>query len=99
MPTAVEVEQVIFSLIKSTNQMLPAADRIPPESDTKIFGQDGMLDSLATANFIVSLEERLEETAGVSVSLTDDDFSSMFEQQFVTIQAFSTYVAGRFDVG
>jgi hypothetical protein len=99
MPTTVPspeaIERLTLSVLERLNADLPAAERIPVEPGTILMGEGGLLDSLAIANFIVGMEDGLEEAFGRSVPLSDQDLADLFEEASVTAQGFAAFVCNR----
>jgi len=64
------VTDVLFRAVDELNMTLPPERWLSKELDTPLMGAGG-LDSLGIVNLIVSLEEHVEMTFGVSVNLAD----------------------------
>lgn len=88
-----EVLRLIYESISDLNQQLPEQDRIRKSLSTVLFGAGGTLDSLGLANFIVILEQKLEESYGFRVDLTEDDPFSPTTGHFRTVNSLATYVS------
>ena len=86
------MERLILSVMDRMNAFLPPAERIPSEPGTVLLGEGGRLDSLGIANFIVSVEEALEQELGRSVPLSDQDLNELFGPNTVTVRSFSVYL-------
>lgn len=95
MPSATEFEKMTLAVLAHMNDRLPDGQKIPCDPQTKLFGDEGSLDSLGIVNFIVAIEEAVEDSFGKSISLTDEDFTKLFEDSSVTVRSFSDYVATR----
>jgi acyl carrier protein len=63
-------------------------------SDTSLFGHDGILDSLGLVTLVVAVEQAIEDTYGVSVSLADERAMSQRHSPYRTIGSLAEY-AGR----
>lgn len=94
-PTPAAVEELTRSVLARLNEDLPASERIPTDADTPILGDGGVLDSLGIANFIVGMEEAVERSFGLPVSLSDQDLMSLFEEPTITVRSFATFVFNR----
>ena len=62
--------------------------------DTPLLGREGVLDSLGLVSLVVALEQTVEDTYGVSVSLADERALSERHSPFRTIGTLADY-AGR----
>jgi len=87
------VLKVIYESVSELNLQLPEGQRIEKSPATVLFGAGGKLDSLALANFIVITEQKLEESFGRRIDLTEDDPFSPATGHFGTIRSLATYVA------
>lgn len=89
------VEQLVLNVLRRMNEDLPASERLPERPDTVLMGEGGLLDSLGIANFIVAIEEGVEQEFGRAVALSDQDLSTLFEEPSVTVAGFAAHVAKR----
>ena len=78
---------IIFRAIDEVNQLLPSDKRLEKASETVLSSKfaQGSLDSLGMVNFIIALEQLIEEELGVSVSLADDLIISEEHNPFQTV--------------
>jgi acyl carrier protein len=84
---------LIYESIAGLNVQLPEEQQIRKSLSTVLFGAGGTLDSLGLANFIVILEQKLEESYGFRVDLTEDDPFSPSTGHFRTVHSLATYVS------
>ena len=63
-------------------------------SETPLFGQDGILDSLGLVTLVVAVEQAIEDEFGVSVSLADEKAMSQLHSPYRTIGALAAYTNG-----
>ena len=59
---------------------------------TKLFGGDGVLDSLGLVSFIVTVEEALEDEYGISLILADEKAMSRRTSPFSRISYLVDYI-------
>jgi acyl carrier protein len=83
----------IYAAITELNLQLPKNKQIRPNPNVILFGEDGQLDSLALANFIVISEQKLEESFGVHLDLTQDDPFSTENGHFRTVDSLARYIS------
>jgi acyl carrier protein len=84
---------VIYSALTELNHQLPKRGRVEQSLSTVLFGVGGRLDSLALANFIVILEEKLEMFLGFHIDLTQDDPFSSETGHFRSVQSLAHYIS------
>lgn len=58
----------------------------------KLFGGDGLLDSIGLVSFVVEVEERLEDEFDVSVVLADEKAMSRRTSPFARISFLADYI-------
>lgn len=66
-------------------------------SQLELFGRNGILDSLALVTLIVTLEQRIEDKYGVSISLADEKAMSQTSSPFRTIASLAHYASRAID--
>ena len=86
------VINVLFSSIEEINLQLPQQQRLKPSVDTKLYGPEGTLDSLAFISFIVTVEQKIEEESGVAISLADVNVLQQTSSRFATIETLTNYI-------
>jgi acyl carrier protein len=69
---------------------MPAPDKVGDE--TVLVGNDAVLDSLGVVQLIVEVEQRVEETHGVSVTLANDKAMSQRNSPFRTVGVLAEHV-------
>jgi acyl carrier protein len=61
------------------------------DQGTPLFGRDGILDSLGLVTLVVAVEQAIEDTLSVSVSLADEKAMSQRHSPFRTIGSLAEY--------
>lgn len=83
-------------LMESFEELRPSVTGLPPGSpkpDARLFGRDGLLDSLALVQLIVAYEEKLLEKTGRALTLADDRAFSREHSPFRTPATLAAYVS------
>jgi acyl carrier protein len=91
----IEREKIVDLVFKSLNSFFIEYDLTVDLSDgeqTKLFGGDGVLDSLGLVSFIVSLEEAIEDEFNISIVLADEKAMSRRTSPFARINALVDYI-------
>jgi acyl carrier protein len=87
----------LVSLIALAVQELTAQEEVqaPPNlnSQTSLFGHGGLLDSLGLVTLVVAVEQAIEETYGISVSLADERAMSQRHSPYRTIGSLAEYAS------
>ncbi len=90
-----KVKKVVFNLIEEENELLPKNKKIEKLLNFELYGGKGKLDSLELVNFIVGLEQGIEDNFGITISLTDDKAMSEKTSPFKTIETVIDYITKR----
>ena len=79
---------IIFRAIDEVNQLLPTERRLEKSCETVLSNKfaQGVLDSLGMVNFIIALEQLIDQEKGVSVSLADDLIISQQHNPFQNVR-------------
>ena len=95
MNTIIEREKIINLLLSTLevhfNDIGESVD-LSERENIKLFGGDGLLDSIGLVSFIVEVEERLEDEFNVSVILADEKAMSRRTSPFVRISYLADYI-------
>lgn len=63
------------------------------DADARLFGENGLLDSMALVSLVVSIEQLIEQKYGVPVPLADDKALSQRSSPYRTIGSLAAYAA------
>jgi hypothetical protein len=85
-----DVLNLIFSALENINAEL--GNKLVVNEDTKLFGADAELDSLALVSVVVDVETAVSDAAGKYISLTDDRAISEPVSPFTTPRAMTAYI-------
>jgi acyl carrier protein len=69
----------------------------PLGAETRLFGRDGLLDSMGLVTLVVAVEQAVEDEYGVSVSLADDRALSQRNSPYRTVASLAEYAASLLD--
>ena len=92
MKTRSEVLECVRNAIDRFNEEAPADKNIEFSVDAALFGHSGALDSLSLVNLIVLIEQTVEDTLGIAVSLADEKALSMKRSPFATVGTVIDYL-------
>jgi acyl carrier protein len=91
----------IEELIVRVANELVAQDELVVEGEigpeTALFGQDGVLDSMALVSLVVAVEQAIEESHGVTVSLADEKALSQRQSPYRTVSTLAAYAQSLID--
>ncbi len=88
-------EDVYSIVLESLQEVFVQGDLAPPEAvteDTVLVGAEAVLDSLGVVQLIVEVEQRLEATHGISVTLANDKAMSARNSPFRTVGVLADHV-------
>lgn len=66
-------------------------------ADTRLFGKDGLLDSMALVSLVMSLEQEIAERFGAEIALADEKALSQKHSPFRTIGSLVSYANGEIE--
>ena len=87
-----KIIQAIFEAINDINQQLPKDERLAKSPKTKLYGEDGPLDSLGLINLIVATEQYLENFCGISISLAEEHVMDENDNRFETVASMADFI-------
>jgi acyl carrier protein len=82
----------IYSAIDQLNRQNSDKPAVRKSTETALFGSASDLDSLALINLVVAVEENVETSLGVQITLVDDRALSAPVSPFTTVETLTTYV-------
>ena len=92
MLTKEEVQEVVLNALRNINEERSANRQIPIRLDTRLFGRNAVLDSLALVSVIVDVEDAISQAEGREISLSDDRAMSQQESPFSDANALVSYI-------
>lgn len=88
-----KITGLIYKAIDEFNEITSSESRLEKDEQKVIFGMNGKLDSLGLVNFIVILEEILEqEFPEIEIILADENAISQRESPFKSVETLSNYI-------
>lgn len=90
MTTKNEIIEIIFNSIDEINELNDS--HLVKDEQTKLFGKGSDLDSLGLVNFIVSVEENINNAFDVSVSIADEKAMSQKNSPFKSVESLADYI-------
>jgi acyl carrier protein len=88
-----KVQGIIFAALAAANAERSAGERFAISEDTRLFGENAVLDSLSLVSVIVDVETALRDEFGVPLSLTDDRAVSRPVSPFTDVRSLHAYIA------
>jgi acyl carrier protein len=97
MPTSEEVEALVIESVQllAEDFDLVALQRASVES--ALYGNEGVLDSMALVNLIADVEDAVSEKFGVAIALADEKAMSARHSPFLTVKTLAQAVLERID--
>ena len=86
------IENLIINAVKEINEQLPQEQQLGQSTKTVLFGKDGKLDSLGLVNFLVIIEQNIEDEFDVSFTIADERAMSQKRSPFRTIGTLADYI-------
>ena len=86
-----KIAQAIFQAIDDVNQLLKD-EKIEKSLHTNLLGESAKLDSLGLLNFIVAVEDRIDDCFGVTITLASESAISHDDNAFKNVQSLVDYI-------
>ena len=86
------VIQLIYEVIDELNLDLPKEKQLEKSVHTPLFGKSSPLDSLGLVHLIVTIETKIEEELGASITIADERAISQPESPFRTVETLADYI-------
>ncbi len=88
-----KVTELILEAIDDYNDQINEENRLPRSSDIELFSSEGLLDSLGLVNFIICIEEKMEDYTGESVTIADKKAMSQKNSPFKSVKTLAKYLS------
>lgn len=88
-----KVIQSIFGAIDELNGQLPKGKKIEKSADTALFGNHGSLDSLGLVSLVTTVEQKIEENFGMTVTILEKMEDLENENPFETVKSLTEYLS------
>ena len=87
-----KIEKIIIGVLQDINDDIESDILENPTKETKLFGEDGALDSLALVSMITDLEEEIHDEFEKDVILADEKAMSQRNSPFNTVESLTDYI-------
>lgn len=86
------ITNVVFDVIEDFNSTVSENKKIQLDIETRLYGKNGVLDSLGLVNFIIAVEQKVEDEFDKSISLSDEKAMSAKHSPFRSINSLVEYL-------
>lgn len=86
------IKNIIVKAIEEINEELENENLNHPTSETKLYGGNGALDSLALVSLIADLEERISNEFEKDIILADEKAMSQKTSPFRNVESLANYI-------
>ena len=87
-----QIEAIIIEALQDLNDDIESESLENPNKETKIFGEEGALDSLALVSLISDLEEAIHDDFDKEVTLADEKAMSQHRSPFGSVESLTEYI-------
>lgn len=84
--------KIIYLCVDEINDDLETDGKLEKNELEEIFSANSKLDSMGLVNFVVSIEEKIQEHFNLDVTLADDKAMSQSRSPFRTIGSLAEYI-------
>ena len=86
------IQAIILQALQNINEERGPDEQLKIDLNTRLFGVDAVLDSLALVSVIVDVESAVSEQAGREICLTDDRAMSQQISPFSDVNSLTAYI-------
>ncbi|MFT6235703.1 MAG: hypothetical protein ACJAU9_000780 [Lentimonas sp.] len=97
MPTSEEVEVLVIESVRLLAEDFDLVALQQPCAESAIYGNDGVLDSMALVNLLADVEDAVFEQFGAAIALADEKAMSARNSPFLTIKTLAQAVLERIE--
>jgi len=87
------VEAIVLRAVEELNADLEQPVDLSAGSEATLYGEDGVLSSLALVTLLISIEQEIEDEFDVTISLADDSAMSRERSPFRSLGALTEYAS------
>ena len=87
-----KIEEIIIGVLQDINDDIESEALKSPMKETKLFGEDGALDSLALVSMITDLEGEIHDEFEKDIILADEKAMSQSNSPFNTVESLINYI-------
>ena len=88
-----DVFDVVMAVVKEFNLSLAEPIALERKTDAPLYGEGGVLDSLALVSFIVAVEQALQDRLGRTIPLADEKAMSQKHSPYRTVGSLCLYIS------
>ena len=97
MPTSEEVEVLVIESVRLLAEDFDLVALQQPSAESALYGNDGVLDSMALVNLLADVEDAVFEQFGAAIALADEKAMSARNSPFLTIKTLAQAVLERIE--
>ncbi len=97
MPTSEEVEALVIESVQLLAEDFDLTALQQPRAESALYGNQGVLDSMALVNLIADVEDAVSEKFGVAIALADEKAMSARNSPFLTVKTLAQAVLERIE--
>ena len=87
-----KIEEIIIGVLQDINDDIESELLENPTKETKLFGEDGELNSLELVSMITDLEEEIQDEFEKDITLADEKAMSQRKSPFGTVESLTEYI-------
>ncbi|MEN8662350.1 MAG: hypothetical protein ACN4GF_11765 [Lentimonas sp.] len=97
MPTSEEVEVLVIESVRLLAEDFDLTALQQPTAESTLYGNDGVLDSMALVNLIADIEEAVSEKFCAAIALADEKAMSARNSPFLNVKTLTQAVLERIE--
>jgi len=88
-----KIKNIVLNSIKTIGEMEEKDELLNPGETLRLFGGDGVMDSLGIVMLIAEIEEQVQDELNLSITLADDRAMSQKTSPFRSVKTLVNYIS------
>jgi len=84
---------LIIKIVRDIHDPSGAVRKLVVDEKTRLFGQDGLFDSVGLVSVILAVEQDVSNVSGKAITIADERAMSQTRSPFLTVGSLATYTA------
>ncbi len=87
-----KIKSLVFMCLREAVEEMDDGRNVEVTDSVKLFGRDGLFDSLGLVSFLVDMEDKLADEADIDLNLSDEKALSAHSGPFRNVDSFVDYI-------
>ena len=89
-----KIKSLVVDCLREAVSDMEGKEDMAVTDEVKLFGRDGLFDSLGLVSFLVDMEDKLADELDLEINLSDEKALSAHSGPFRNVDSFVDYIVG-----